>query len=100
MSKLLNRDSLTLDFDWRVGFEGTRTRNTLESRVNFIGIALNNLREFMQVRYPSIAQETPDELKRITKQFDEAHIKISSNFMRLNRDRKLIKSMDELNKKQ
>lgn len=97
-SKLLNRDLQTLMFNQRVAAEGIRSRNTLGTRVEFFGIALSNIREFMEVRYPAILKETPEEIGLARENVEFIYNDICDLFLKFNKKHRLIRKVSELSK--
>lgn len=98
--KLLNRDLSHLAFNFRVGDEGTRNRNTLGSQVMFHGIAFSNLSEFMQVRYPSVVTDEPMNVETVAEAAIHQYKTLTGKFKSFNKQHHLIRKVSSLSKNQ
>lgn len=99
-AKLLNRDLATLQFNLRVADEATRKRNTLGNQILFHGIASSNLNEFMQVRYPYIVTDEPENVELVSQGAISEYTELAQRFTEHNKKIGILKSFQDLPDKQ
>ena len=95
---LLNRDISALRFNARVLDEAFRSRNRLQERLNFLGIAASNMREFASVRYPAALEDAPETAKDLAKSYDEHYELVMAGWKRFNKKTKLVRRVKDLSK--
>ena len=94
--EFLDRDISWMSWNDRVLDESTRKRNRTGERVNFLGIAGNNLAEWFRVRYPARLEEDSGGLKSVIAAVGKHYKRIMTTYREFNRRERLVRRVKDL----